>query len=84
MNWRVHRPWNGIVIGETAEIEDDVILFHGVTLGGTGKETGKRHPTVKQGAMLCECADIRPVTIGKRQNRCRCRCVERCSRRLQR
>ena len=32
----------GIVIGETAEIEDDVILFHGVTLGGTGKETGKR------------------------------------------
>jgi len=31
----------GIVIGETAEIEDDVVLFHGVTLGGTGKETGK-------------------------------------------
>lgn len=73
----------GIVIGETAEIEDDVILFHGVTLGGTGKETGKRHPTVKQGAMLSANAQILgPVTIGKkRQNRCRCRCVERCSRR---
>ncbi len=48
----------GIVIGETAEIEDDVILFHGVTLGGTGKETGKRHPTVKQGAMLSANAQI--------------------------
>lgn len=56
----------GIVIGETAEIEDDVILFHGVTLGGTGKETGKRHPTVKQGAMLSANAQILgPVTIGK-------------------
>ena len=33
----------GIVIGETAEVADDVVLFHGVTLGGTGKETGKRH-----------------------------------------
>ncbi|NTR67887.1 serine O-acetyltransferase [Enterococcus faecium] len=56
----------GIVIGETAEIEDDVILFHGVTLGGTGKETGKRHPTVKQGAMLSANVQILgPVTIGK-------------------
>ena len=38
----------GIVIGETAEIEEDVVLFHGVTLGGTGRDTGKRHPTVKK------------------------------------
>lgn len=38
----------GIVIGETAEIEEDVVLFHGVTLGGTGRDTGKRHPTVKR------------------------------------
>ena len=38
----------GIVIGETAEIGDDVSLFQGVTLGGTGKETGKRHPTLKR------------------------------------
>jgi serine O-acetyltransferase len=36
----------GVVIGETAEVGDDVILYQGVTLGGTGNETGKRHPTV--------------------------------------
>ena len=36
----------GVVIGETAEIGNDCTLYHGVTLGGTGKETGKRHPTV--------------------------------------
>ncbi|MGM9904154.1 serine O-acetyltransferase [Enterococcus sp. 10A9_DIV0425] len=56
----------GVVIGETAEIEDDVVLFHGVTLGGTGKETGKRHPTVKKGAMLSANAQILgPITIGR-------------------
>ena len=36
----------GVVIGETAVIGNDVIMYHGVTLGGTGKETGKRHPTI--------------------------------------
>jgi serine O-acetyltransferase len=36
----------GVVIGETSEIGDDVLVYQGVTLGGTGKETGKRHPTV--------------------------------------
>ena len=36
----------GIVIGETAIVGDDVTIYHGVTLGGTGKETGKRHPTI--------------------------------------
>jgi serine O-acetyltransferase len=36
----------GVVIGETAEVGEDVTIFHGVTLGGTGRETGKRHPTV--------------------------------------
>ena len=36
----------GVVIGETAIIGDNVTLFHGVTLGGTGKERGKRHPTI--------------------------------------
>ncbi len=36
----------GVVIGETAEVGEDVTLFHGVTLGGSGKDTGKRHPTV--------------------------------------
>ncbi len=43
----------GIVIGETAEIGDGVLIYHGVTLGGTGNERGvKRHPTVCSGAML--------------------------------
>ncbi|MGX7173375.1 serine O-acetyltransferase EpsC [Enterococcus ratti] len=56
----------GIVIGETAEVADNVVLFHGVTLGGTGKETGKRHPTVKQGAIISANAQILgPVTIGE-------------------
>lgn len=39
-------PGNGVVIGETAEIGDYVTLYQGVTLGGTGKEQGKRHPTI--------------------------------------
>ena len=36
----------GIVFGETAEIGDNCTIYHGVTLGGTGKDTGKRHPTL--------------------------------------
>jgi serine O-acetyltransferase len=36
----------GVVIGETAEVGEDVTLYHGVTLGGSGRETGKRHPTI--------------------------------------
>ena len=56
----------GVVIGETAEVGDDVVLFHGVTLGGTGKQAGKRHPTIKQGAMISANAQILgPVTVGK-------------------
>ena len=39
----------GVVIGETTEIGDDVTLYQGVTLGGTGKEKGKRHPTIEDG-----------------------------------
>src|SRR5437016_10445709 len=42
----------GVVIGETAELGDDVSLYQGVTLGGTGKATGKRHPTVGNGVTL--------------------------------
>lgn len=42
----------GIVIGETAVIEDDVTLFQGVTLGGTGKQSGNRHPKIRRGAFL--------------------------------
>ncbi len=48
----------GVVIGETAEIEEDVIIYQGVTLGGTGKEHGKRHPTVKKGAIISAGAKI--------------------------
>ena len=43
---------NGVVIGETAVIEKGVVIYQGVTLGGTGKEKGKRHPTVKEGAVI--------------------------------
>ena len=42
----------GVVIGETAEVGDDVTIYQGVTLGGTGKETGKRHPTIGNGAVV--------------------------------
>ena len=42
----------GLVIGETAEVGDDVTLYQGVTLGGTGKERGKRHPTLGRGVMV--------------------------------
>ncbi|NOT40864.1 MAG: serine O-acetyltransferase, partial [Alphaproteobacteria bacterium] len=42
----------GVVIGETAVVEDDVSMLHGVTLGGTGKETGDRHPKVRRGVMI--------------------------------
>lgn len=57
----------GLVIGQTAEIETEVVLFHGVTLGGTGKDTGKRHPTVKRGALISAHAQILgPIVIGER------------------
>ena len=42
----------GIVIGETAEIGDDCLIFHGVTLGGTGKDVGKRHPTIGNNVLI--------------------------------
>jgi serine O-acetyltransferase len=42
----------GLVVGETAVIEDDVSLLHGVTLGGTGKEAGDRHPKIRYGVMI--------------------------------
>lgn len=43
---------NGVVIGETAEIGDNVTMYHGVTLGGVGKEQGKRHPTIKNNVII--------------------------------
>lgn len=48
----------GVIIGETAEIEEGVIIYQGVTLGGTGKEKGKRHPTVKKGAIISAGAKV--------------------------
>lgn len=55
----------GVVIGETAQIGNDCTLYHGVTLGGTSWETGKRHPTVEDGVVIGAGAKILgPVTIG--------------------
>ncbi len=55
----------GLVIGETAIVEKGVMLYHGVTLGGTGKDTGKRHPTVREGALVSAHAQvIGPIEIG--------------------
>ncbi|MBP2034149.1 serine O-acetyltransferase [Clostridium algifaecis] len=57
----------GVVIGETAEVGDNVTLYHGVTLGGTGKDTGKRHPTVGNNVFIGSGAKILgPVVIGDR------------------
>ena len=56
-----------VVIGETAEIGRDCVLFHGVTLGGTGKHIGKRHPTLGDGVLVGTHATILgPVSIGAR------------------
>lgn len=55
----------GVVIGETAEVGDDVTLYHGVTLGGTSWNKGKRHPTLENGVMVGAGAKILgPITIG--------------------
>ncbi len=55
----------GIVIGETAEIGDDCILYQGVTLGGTGKDQGKRHPTVGNNVLIGSGAKVLgPFTVG--------------------
>lgn len=49
---------SGLVIGETAVVEDDVSILHGVTLGGTGKKTGDRHPKVRRGVLISAGAKI--------------------------
>ena len=55
----------GIVIGETAEVGDDVLIYHGVTLGGTGKDHGKRHPTIGSNVTIGAGAKVLgPITIG--------------------
>ncbi|WP_088044577.1 serine O-acetyltransferase [Bacillus sp. EAC] len=56
----------GVVIGETCEIGDDVTLYQGVTLGGTGKEKGKRHPTLLNGVLVATGAKVLgSITIGE-------------------
>lgn len=56
----------GVVIGETAEIGDNVTLYQGVTLGGTGKDVGKRHPTIEDNVVIAAGAKILgPFTVGK-------------------
>lgn len=57
----------GVVIGETAEVGDDVTLYHGVTLGGTTWNRGKRHPTLEDGVIVGTGAKVLgPITIGKK------------------
>lgn len=56
----------GVVIGETCEIGDNVTIYQGVTLGGTGKERGKRHPTIEDDVMISTGAKILGcITIGR-------------------
>lgn len=60
---------HGVVIGETTEIGDDVTIYQGVTLGGTGKDKGKRHPTIGNNVMIGSGAKVLgPLTIGDNSN----------------
>ncbi len=55
----------GVVIGETAEVGDNVTIYQGSTLGGTGKETGKRHPTIGDNVVIASGAKVLgPFTVG--------------------
>jgi serine O-acetyltransferase len=55
----------GVVIGETSEIGDNVTIYHGVTLGGTGKDKGKRHPTVGNNVVIGAGAKVLgPIYVG--------------------
>ena len=57
---------SGVVIGETAEVGNDVTLYQGCTLGGTGKDVGKRHPTLENGVMVGAGAKVLgPMRIGE-------------------
>ena len=56
----------GVVIGETAEVGDGCTIYQGVTLGGTGKETGKRHPTLEKNVIVgCGAKVLGPFTVGE-------------------
>ena len=71
----------GVVIGETCEIGDNVTIYQGVTLGGTGKEKGKRHPTIKDNVLIATGAKVLRFDYdwGKFQNWGRLGCVKRSS-----
>ncbi|HFE0942571.1 TPA: serine O-acetyltransferase [Streptococcus agalactiae] len=57
---------SGLVIGETAIVEEGAMLYHGVTLGGTGKDKGKRHPTIRKGALISAHSQIiGPIEVGE-------------------
>lgn len=56
----------GVVFGETSVVGDDVTIYQGVTLGGTGKEKGKRHPTILNGVVIGTCAQVLGnITVGE-------------------
>lgn len=56
----------GVVIGETAEVETGCVIYQGATLGGTGKETGKRHPTIKRNCIIsCGAKVLGSITVGE-------------------
>lgn len=56
----------GVVIGETAEVGDNVLIYQGVTLGGTGKDKGKRHPTICNNVMISSGAKVLgPIIVGE-------------------
>ena len=55
----------GVVIGETAEVGDDCLIYHGVTLGGTGKDVGKRHPTIGSNVLIGAGSKVLgPINVG--------------------
>lgn len=57
---------SGVVVGETAEIGNNVTIYQGITLGGTGKEKGKRHPTIKDNVVISAGAKVLgPFTVGE-------------------
>lgn len=56
----------GVVIGETAEVKEGVVIYQGVTLGGTGKQRGKRHPTIERNVVLgCGAKVLGGFTVGE-------------------
>ena len=57
---------SGVVIGETAVVGNNVVIYQGVTLGGTGKDKGKRHPTIGDNVMISSGAKVLgPFTVGE-------------------